>query len=310
MAEVDAEILERVARWCAEAGRQAGLEEIRRALAPLAWDEQLRVRALLADAPPAQPLGPHALVDLARGVPADVAAERERAGQYRREDDDAAEAEQAPATAAPRKKPPRAKKGAALVIRRARDRVPTAEASAPRLPRLEELFQPEGRAVLEGLIGTHGARRAHLVTAVAAGWLRGDGTPPGEEELADLLEEHGLARGFERREKDELLHALRAAGGVLARAAEAEGVTPEAYRAALERLGAAGEAERIREERRAELRSRALLSERARLLLEDRPRLEDSGAGGRAGAGSAGAAAGAHEGAAGRRAAAAAGPWA
>ncbi len=89
MAELDAEMLERVARWCADAGRQAGAAEIRGALASLGWDELLTVRALLADPPPARPLGPHALADLARGVPADVAAERERGGRYRREDEPA-----------------------------------------------------------------------------------------------------------------------------------------------------------------------------------------------------------------------------
>ena len=69
MAELDTELLERVARWCAEAGRQTGVAEIRAALAPLGWDELLTVRALLVDPPPARPLGPHALAELARGVP-------------------------------------------------------------------------------------------------------------------------------------------------------------------------------------------------------------------------------------------------
>ncbi len=43
------------------------------------------MRALLADPPPARPLGPAALADLARGAPPDVAAEREREGRYRAE---------------------------------------------------------------------------------------------------------------------------------------------------------------------------------------------------------------------------------
>ena len=78
MAEIDAELVERVTRWCAEAGRQTGRAEIHGALEPLSWDELLALRALLADPPPARPLGPYALADLARGAPADVAAERER----------------------------------------------------------------------------------------------------------------------------------------------------------------------------------------------------------------------------------------
>src|SRR5512133_1522174 len=100
MAELDAEMLERVARWCAEAGRQAGAAEIRAALGSLGWDELLAVRALLADPPPARPLGPYALADLARGAPADVAAEREREGRYRREPE-AADAGAPPDGAAP-----------------------------------------------------------------------------------------------------------------------------------------------------------------------------------------------------------------
>src|SRR5512140_500815 len=85
MAEIDDETVERVRRWCAEAGRQAPTAEIRAALAPLTWDEMLHAMALLADPPPARPLGPAALADLARGAPPDVAAERERGGRYRSE---------------------------------------------------------------------------------------------------------------------------------------------------------------------------------------------------------------------------------
>src|SRR5512138_1606779 len=124
MAELDAETLERVARWCAEAGRQTGASEIRAALGSLGWDELLALRALLADPPPARPLGPYALADLARGAPADVAAEREREGRYRREPvpEDAAPA------AGERKRAPRGSKKtrrpAEIVVRRARDRAP------------------------------------------------------------------------------------------------------------------------------------------------------------------------------------------
>src|SRR5512138_1876718 len=92
MPDLDVELLERVARWCAEAGRPTVHPEIRRALGELGWDELLAVRALLADPPPAHPLGPFALADLARGVPLDAAAERERAGQYPSVPEDAAAA--------------------------------------------------------------------------------------------------------------------------------------------------------------------------------------------------------------------------
>jgi hypothetical protein len=51
----------------------------------------------------------------------------------------------------------------------------------------------------------------------------------------------------------------------------------DALEAALARLGAREEAERIREARRADLRGRATLSERVRLLLADEARLGDLG---------------------------------
>lgn len=281
MADLDAELLDKVARWCAEAGRTAGEREIRRALSRLGWDELLALRALLADPPPARPLGPRALADMARGAPADVAAEREREGRYAAEDepDDAPP----PAFAAPAPTPrpargrSRAKARPSLVIRRVRDRepapAPTVLAQAP----LDELRRPEGRAELERLVRRLGARRRALAAALAARWRRPDGAPPSEDDLAALLDHHGMARAFERRERDELLHAVRAAGGVRPAAAERLGLDVAGLDAALARLGAAADAERVREERRAELRGRATLSERVSLLLAEEGRLRDLG---------------------------------
>src|SRR5512142_1939883 len=101
MPDLDPELLDRAVHWCAEAGRHVGAADVRRALAPLGWDELLAVRALLADPPPVRPLGPHALADLARGAPPDVAAEREREGRYASEAAaDAGEAPPEPAAAA------------------------------------------------------------------------------------------------------------------------------------------------------------------------------------------------------------------
>ncbi|HEY6098486.1 MAG TPA: Fis family transcriptional regulator, partial [Anaeromyxobacter sp.] len=277
MADVDPELAERVARWCAEAGRQTAPAEIRRAMAPLGWDDLLAVRALLVDPPPARPLGPFALVDIARGVPPDLAAEREREGRYRgkeaaaRSEEEAAdrEARFGGATPAPPPRPSagRRRKGTAIVIRRARDRAPAQPAAVAEPPRVGDLRRPEGRAVLERLIRRHGARRAALARALAAGWRRDDGAPPGEEDVASLLEHHGLARAFARRERDELLHALRAAGGFRPAAAERLALDAGGLDAAVTRLGVSAEAERIRDERRAELRGRATLAERVRLLL-------------------------------------------
>jgi hypothetical protein len=286
VAEIDDELIARAIRWCAEAGRQAAAQDVRAALAPLSWDELLAVRALLADPPPSRPLGPHALVDLARGLAPDLAAERQREGRYR--DAEAAGppvAGTAPADAAPAAprakatspRPRRGKRPAPLVIRRARDRAEPSAPAAPQRPGVDELFRPEGRAVLERLVRRHGGRRARIEAELAAGWRRGDGGEPGAAELEALLETHGLARAFARRERDEAIHAARAAGGSLARAAAALGTTPEELPALLARVGAAREVEAIRERRRDELRARATLAERARLVAEDGERLADLG---------------------------------
>jgi hypothetical protein len=145
------------------------------------------------------------------------------------------------------------------------------------MPPLDELLRPEGRSVLERLVRKHGARRGALAAALAASWSAPGGAAPREEDLARLLDHHGLGRAFERRERHDLLHALRVAGGVRTLAAERVGLAVDALDAALSRLGAQGDAERIREARRADLRGRATLSERVRLLLADEPRLRDLG---------------------------------
>jgi hypothetical protein len=275
MADVDAELAERVARWCAEAGRQSASAEILRALAPLGWDDLLSVRALLADPPPARPLGPFALVDIARGVAPEIAAEREREGRYRREE--APEQAGTPPPPPGRRRAAPRQRGAPLVIRRARDRAPALAAAPPDLPRIEDLRRPEGRTVLERLLRRHGARRVAIARALAAGWRRDDGATPGDQDLSSLLDHHGLARAFARRERDEVLHALRAARGFRPGAAERLALDVAGLDAALARLGALEEAEQIRGERRAELRARATLAERVRLLLGEEAGLRDLG---------------------------------
>jgi hypothetical protein len=280
MPGLDDEVVERVRRWCAEAGRQTASPEIHAALGGLSWDELLAVKALLADPPPARPLGPFALADVARGAPPDLAADRERSGRYRPEAE--REAGISAATAPRRAAPPalgsgRRPAGPSVVVRRVRDRAPVTPTRAPPLPTLETLRAPAGRGVLERLLRRHGARRAALAAALAQRWRRPDGLAPGEADLAELLDHHGLARAFASRERDEVLHALRAAGGLRARAAERLGTDAAGLDAALARLGAAGEAETIRAERRAELRARATLAERAALLLREGERLADLG---------------------------------
>jgi hypothetical protein len=176
-----------------------------------------------------------------------------------------------------RRRAPAPGRRASVVIRRARDRRPPGPPSAPPLPSLDGLLAPEGRATLEALLRRHGARASHLVRALAEGWRRADGSPPGEPDLRALLDVHGLRRSFERRERDAALHAVRVAGGVLRRAAASLRIAPGDLDALLRRTGGSGEAEALREARRAELRRRATLAERARLLLADAERLEDLG---------------------------------
>jgi len=124
MADLDRETVERVARWCAEAGRTAAPAEIRAALSVLGWDELLAARALLADPPPTRPLGPYALADLARGVPPDQAAERERDGRYPRPppapDAEAGPAAEPPAASATTPPQPRKRRSrrATVVVRK------------------------------------------------------------------------------------------------------------------------------------------------------------------------------------------------
>jgi hypothetical protein len=284
MSDLDQELVERVTRWCAEAGRTTSSAEIDRALGSLSWDELLAVRALLADPPPARPLGPFALADLARGVSAEMAAEREREGRYPTLDVDAGAAPPPPSAPAPAPAPrakkaggKRAPRGPGVVIRRARDATPPVAPPAPTIPLVEELFLPEGRAVLERLVRHLGARRHALVAALAEGWRSVDGRPADDDVLTRLLDQHGLARAFARREHDELLHALRASGGLRSAAAARLGLDRDALDAALARAGATAEAEGIREARRAEVRAKATLAERVKLLLVEPARLEDLG---------------------------------
>jgi hypothetical protein len=272
MAELERETIERAVRWCAEAGRPTTPAEVRAALAPLGWDQLLRLRALLADPPPARPLGPRALADLARGLPAGEAAEREL-----REPRSPPSVMPPAPPPAPRARPSGRSRRAQVVVRK-----PVAAQVAPgvppsRPPLVEELLLPAGRGELERLIRRHGGRRPLLVAAIAASHRRADGAPPGDADLDAALEHHGLERGYGRRERDELLHAVRAAGAILAQAATALGHTPGTMAAAVTRLGLDAQVGQLREVRRRDLRTRATLSDRALLLIGSDDKLADLG---------------------------------
>jgi hypothetical protein len=113
------------------------------------------------------------------------------------------------------------------------------------------------------------------VAAIAERHRRADGAPVGDADLDAALEHHGLDRAFGRRERDELVHAVRAAGAVLALAAAALGHDLASLRAAITRLDLDAEVRLLREARRRDLRSRATLSERALLLVGSADKLAD-----------------------------------
>ncbi len=279
MAGLELETIERAVRWCAEAGRQTTPVEVRAALAPLGWDQLLAVRALLANPPPGRPLGPHALANLGRGVPADVAAEREREQRYPRagavpSGPPAGSTPSAPGPTA-RARASRRSRRAQVVVRKAVAAAPAPPLPATRLPLLEELLLPAGRGELERLLRKHGGRRPHLVAALGATHRRAGGAAIGDADLDAALEHHGLDRAFARRERDELRHAVRAAGAVLSRAASALGHDLAGLGAAIARLGLDTEVMRLREARRRDLRARATLAERALLLVGSTDLLAD-----------------------------------
>ena len=81
-AEIPAPVAIALADFCRRADRPSSADEVRQALARLSPDEDRAVLALCRGEPPARPLSPHAVIDVARGLPAAEAARREEAGAY------------------------------------------------------------------------------------------------------------------------------------------------------------------------------------------------------------------------------------
>lgn len=71
-----------VSDYCRRAGAPAAPRAVRDALSTLLAADDFRVRAVTDAEPPVRPLGPFAVVDLARGTPPDTAGLRERSGYY------------------------------------------------------------------------------------------------------------------------------------------------------------------------------------------------------------------------------------
>ena len=71
-----------VSDFCRRAGTPAPPRAIREALSTVSETDDFRIRAVTDADPPVRPLGPFAVVDLARGTQADTVALRERSGYY------------------------------------------------------------------------------------------------------------------------------------------------------------------------------------------------------------------------------------
>jgi hypothetical protein len=274
-----------VSDFCRRAGTPAAPRAIREALSTVSEADDLRIRAVTDAEPPVRPLGPFAVVDLARGTPADTAALRERSGYYTLVEEllalqdsrtvlpapstpspvvaPPAPALSAPAAAAAERPgpPPRAAASPAPTVaeriapRRRAAPVPAAprgrftQVEASRAP-LETLEGPDGRATLETLLAQHGHRIAAL-RALAHGYT-GDRGDPSAPELDELLSHHGLLEAAEASERELLLAALSEHRGALGRVAWALGLRGAELSALVSRLGLGPEVERLRERFRRE----------------------------------------------------------
>ena len=297
-----------VSDFCRRAGAPAAPRAVREALSTVSEAEDFRVRAVTDAEPPVRPLGPFAVVDLARGTPADTAALRERSGYYALveellalQDRQAAlplEAAPSAIAAPPAPLPPRPavppeaprspssprRPEAPTVAERIAPRRRTA--AAPTAPRgrftqveaqptpLEALEAPEGRATLETLLAQHGHRLA-VLRALASGYTGARGEPSAPE-LDALLAHHGLLDASEARDRELVLAALSEHRGALGRVAWALGLRGGELTALVSRLGLGPEVEELRERFRREALAPA--SWTARLdLLGRRKYLEDLG---------------------------------
>jgi len=298
-----------VSDFCRRAGSPAAPRAVREALSTVGEQDDFRVRAVTDAEPPVRPLGPLAVVDLARGTPAEVAALRERSGYYALVQEvldlqDAraplpgpapAGADAPPATASPPFAPERPTATAPSPVRDTPPPPPTvAERIAPRRrtarspapPRgrftnveagrqpLEALEEPAGRATLVSLLRQHGHRLA-LLRALAQGYVGGHGEPTAAE-LDALLASHGLLDQVESAERELVRAALSEHRGALGRVAWALGLRRSELDALVTRLGLHAEVDRLRERFRRE--TLAPSSWTARLdLLGRRKYLEDLG---------------------------------
>ncbi|MGZ3445700.1 MAG: hypothetical protein ACXWLG_09500 [Myxococcaceae bacterium] len=288
---------------------------MRDALSTLLASDDFRVRAVTDAEPPVRPLGPFAVVDLARGTLPDTAGLRERSGYYALVEelltlqDAQAVASPSPATlaasaaagrpsespspapATPTPEPGKrsrtgkpAPQGSSVAERIAPRRRAAQSAAEPRgrftqveaeRSPLEALEGPAGRTTLETLLAQHGHRPA-LLRALAQGYSGRRGSDPSAAELDTLLTEHGLIAAVEDSERSLVLDALSEQRGALGRVAWALGLRGQELEGLISRLGLGTEVDRLRERFRREALNPA--SWTARLdLLGRRKYLEDLG---------------------------------
>jgi hypothetical protein len=282
-----------VSDFCRRAGTPAAPRAVREALSTVTEADDFRVRAVTDAEPPVRPLGPFAVVDLARGTPPDTAALRERSGYYALVEELLALAElragppsEVPATGVPA--PPAQTSAAVLPSppveeaetparqgdRRSTPAAPTvAERIAPRRRTAQAPAQPAPRgrftqgelqrAPLEALEGPEG--RATLESLLAqhghrpallrtlAHGYTGSRGEPSATELDALLVHHGLLDAAEASERELLLAALSEHRGALGRVAWTLGLRGPELAALVSRLGLGPEVERLREHFRREV---------------------------------------------------------
>jgi hypothetical protein len=302
-----------VSDFCRRAGAPASPREVRGALSTVTDAEEFRIRAVTDAEPPLRPLGPYAVVDLARGTSVELAGLRQRSGYYDLVAEMLAQVEmprvEPPASAAatgplpsPSVRPAQPEAAAPTALptpqrRTGEVRSTVAERIAPRrrapapetrpAPRgrytqvaaqrapIDSLAEPAGRSVLEPLLLQHGHRIA-LTRALAQGYLGRRGGDPQPQEVEELLATHRLLDDSEAVERELVLGALSEQHGALGRVAWALGVRPVELRSMIERLGLDAEVERTRERFRREALAPAHWTTRLDLLGR-RKYLEDLG---------------------------------
>ncbi|MGO9830542.1 MAG: hypothetical protein ACLPJH_10410 [Myxococcaceae bacterium] len=290
-----------VSDFCRRAGAPAPPAEVRAALSTLAAEDDFRVRTLTDGEPPVRPLGPYAVVDVLRGTPPALAAQREACGYYRLlkgfleappqglETELAAwptsgdtAAERATAGTLPSPGRPSEQRARALSVaeriapRRRAGGSKEASGTLPRgrfaqLPAEQPSLERLSVAQLSDLLVQH-AHRPALLRALARGQAQGVSS----QALDTALERAGLLEGAAQTERELVLSTLEEQRGSLGRAAWALGVRPSELSSWAGRLGLTAAVDRIRDRFRREALQPAHWT--ARLdLLGKRKYLEDLG---------------------------------